>query len=102
MNEFPTVLNNFRKTPNENNFAEAMKLAVTSYQCVQIALAHNERGSAFAARAFNKAVAGSKTKNFLTIEWFKRNHGAWWLLFFQTKKMRGLSTDAKEKSGVTG
>lgn len=98
MTEFKTALQSFRDTPNEQTFAEVLKRAETSYQCVEVALAHNERGSAFAARAFDKALYGGGIENYLTINWFREHHGAWWLPIARLWKMKGVSTTLPEKA----
>ena len=98
MTEFKTALQSFEQTPNEQTFAEVLKLAETSYQCVEVALAHNERGSAFAARAFDKAPYGNGIGNYLTLYWFREHHGAWWLPIARLWKMKGLSTTLPQKA----
>ena len=93
MTEFETALAAFRQTPNEQNFAIALKHAVTSYQYVAVALAHNVRGSEFAARAFDKALHDTVIGNYLAICRVREHHGAWWLPLIQGFLMKNLSTN---------
>ncbi len=92
MTEFEADLVVFRKAPNEANFANVLKQAVTGYQCVEVALAHNVRGSEFAARAFDKAVRGNDIGNYLAISRVREYHGDWRLLFIRGFLMKNLST----------